>query len=67
MGYVTDIIQLMYRFLFLCLIPIRHYAKRHNFKFNSWQMIVAGGVLGYITGVVFSTGPLLLPVLMVLV
>jgi uncharacterized membrane protein YfcA len=47
---------------FFCLIPIRHYAKRHNFKFSAWQMVVAGGVLGYITGVVFSTGPLLLPV-----
>ncbi len=22
-------------FFFFCLIPIRHYAKRHNFKFNS--------------------------------
>ena len=25
-------------------------------------MVIAGGVLGYLTGVVFSTGPLLLPV-----
>ncbi|WP_336168279.1 sulfite exporter TauE/SafE family protein [Acinetobacter sp. 161(2023)] len=47
---------------FLCLIPIRHYTKRHNFKFSSWQMVIAGGILGYITGIVFSTGPLLLPI-----
>ncbi|OBY73134.1 MULTISPECIES: sulfite exporter TauE/SafE family protein [Acinetobacter] len=47
---------------FLCLIPIRHYAKHRNFTLNAWQMVVAGGVLGYITGIVFSTGPLLLPI-----
>ncbi|WEI18004.1 hypothetical protein PY247_17030 [Acinetobacter proteolyticus] len=29
---------------------------------NAWQMVIAGGVLGYITGIVFSTGPLLLPI-----
>jgi hypothetical protein len=47
---------------FLLLIPIRHYAKYQNFTLNAWQMVIAGGVLGYITGIVFSTGPLLLPI-----
>lgn len=47
---------------FLCLIPTRHYAKYRNLTLNAWQMVIAGGVLGYITGVVFSTGPLLLPI-----
>lgn len=47
---------------FIALIPLRHAAKRKGLLLNNWQMVLAGALLGYLTGVVFSTGPLLLPV-----
>ncbi|MCH4242601.1 sulfite exporter TauE/SafE family protein [Acinetobacter gerneri] len=47
---------------FIVLIPIHRYTKRHQLTIKNWQMVIIGGILGYITGVVFSTGPLLLPV-----
>ncbi|OTG81619.1 sulfite exporter TauE/SafE family protein [Acinetobacter sp. ANC 4648] len=47
---------------FFLLIPLRHYVKQKNLHIKNWQMVIAGGLLGFITGVVFSTGPLLLPV-----
>ncbi|OTG67658.1 sulfite exporter TauE/SafE family protein [Acinetobacter silvestris] len=47
---------------FLCLIPIRHWAKNKQLKLTAWQMVYSGAFLGFLTGVVFSTGPLLLPV-----
>ncbi len=54
--------SLLIGLFFLILIPLRHWAKNHHVKLKDWQMVIAGGVLGYLTGVVFSTGPLLLPV-----
>lgn len=47
---------------FILLIPLRHFAQRKGLQLNHWQLALAGAVLGYLTGVVFSTGPLLLPV-----
>lgn len=47
---------------FLLLIPLRHWAKKNHYQLKNWHMVIAGGILGYLTGVVFSTGPLLLPV-----
>ena len=47
---------------FILLIPLRHFAKRKGLKLNNFHLVLAGALLGYLTGLVFSTGPLLLPV-----
>lgn len=39
---------------FIFLIPIRRYTKRHQLTIKNWQMVIIGGILGYITGVVFQ-------------
>lgn len=46
---------------FILLIPWRRWAKVRNFSITNWQLSIAGVILGFLTGVVFSTGPLTVP------
>ncbi len=46
---------------FLAMIPTRRWLHRHSFHIGLWQLAVAGGVIGFITGIVLSTGPLSVP------
>jgi len=46
---------------FLVLIPARYWSQRRKLYLNEWQFVVVGGILGYVTGVVFSSGPLTIP------
>jgi uncharacterized protein len=46
---------------FLAMIPVRHWLHARSFKINLWQLAVAGAAIGYITGIVLSTGPLSVP------
>ncbi|HEY0910246.1 MAG TPA: sulfite exporter TauE/SafE family protein, partial [Bradyrhizobium sp.] len=39
----------------------RHWLARHQLKFSLWHLAVGGAVIGYITGIVVSTGPLSVP------
>jgi uncharacterized membrane protein YfcA len=47
---------------FLLMIPYRHWAKSRNFTLSVWQLSVAGILVGYLTGIVLSTGPLTIPI-----
>ncbi|AEX54648.1 sulfite exporter TauE/SafE family protein [Rahnella aquatilis] len=47
---------------FFLLIPLRHYARCRAFTLSSMQLALAGALTGFLTGVVFSTGPLTIPV-----
>jgi len=47
---------------FLLLIPLRRWAKTQAFTLNSVQLALVGAVVGYLTGVVFSTGPITIPI-----
>ncbi|WP_111858077.1 sulfite exporter TauE/SafE family protein [Acinetobacter sp. CFCC 10889] len=58
----ANISNLCIGLFFIALIPLRHLAKRKGFILNQVHLLIAGAVLGYLTGMVFSTGPLLLPV-----
>ena len=45
---------------FLMIIPARRYLLvRH--RISLWQLAIAGGVIGFLTGIVISTGPLSVP------
>lgn len=46
---------------FLLMIPTRHWLQAHRYRINLWQLALAGGVVGFLTGVVASTGPLSVP------
>ncbi|WP_314733224.1 sulfite exporter TauE/SafE family protein [Proteus terrae] len=47
---------------FILMIPVIHLLRKHQIKMKTYQVIIAGAIIGYLTGVVFSTGPLTIPI-----
>jgi hypothetical protein len=45
----------------IAMVPVRQWLARHIAKLSLWHLAVAGGVIGYLTGIVVSTGPLSVP------
>ena len=45
----------------IAMVPARHWLARHDLKLSLWHLAVGGAVIGYITGIVVSTGPLSVP------
>src|SRR6478752_596701 len=42
----------------IAMVPARHWLARHKLKLSLWHIAVGGAVIGYLTGIVVSTGPL---------
>ena len=47
---------------FLVMIPIRRTMVRQAWRVRLWHLGIAGAVVGFLTGVVLSTGPLSVPI-----
>ncbi|OAT39236.1 sulfite exporter TauE/SafE family protein [Proteus myxofaciens] len=47
---------------FLFMIPLIHLLRNQQINMKPYQVIIAGAIIGYLTGVVFSTGPLTIPI-----
>ncbi|MBW8092954.1 sulfite exporter TauE/SafE family protein [Streptomyces hygroscopicus] len=47
---------------FIAVIPLRRAAARAQWRLRTWQMALAGAAVGFLTGMVLSTGPLSVPV-----
>jgi len=47
---------------FLAMIPGRRWLASRNIKFSPWALIPAGAAIGFLTGIVVSTGPISVPV-----
>jgi len=45
----------------IAMVPVRHWLSRHDLKLSLWHLAAGGAVIGYITGIVVSTGPLSVP------
>jgi uncharacterized protein len=45
----------------IAMVPVRHWLARHHLKFSLWHLAIGGAVIGYLTGIVVSTGPLSVP------
>jgi uncharacterized protein len=45
----------------IAMVPVRHWLARHDLKICPWQLAIGGAVIGYLTGIVVSTGPLSVP------
>jgi uncharacterized protein len=45
----------------IAMVPLRHFLARHQLKARLWHLAVGGAVIGYLTGIVVSTGPLSVP------
>jgi uncharacterized membrane protein YfcA len=49
---------------FIAMIPTRRWLARMDFKLSLLQLALIGGVVGFLTGIVVSTGPITVPVFM---
>ena len=45
----------------IAMVPVRHWLARHDLKANLWHLAIGGAIIGYLTGIVVSTGPLSVP------
>jgi hypothetical protein len=49
----------------IAMVPVRHWLARHHLKAQLWHLAIGGAVIGYLTGIVVSTGPLSVPLFLV--
>ena len=54
-------IEITMGIFFLAVIPARRWLARHNLRINLRQLALAGALVGYLTGIVVSTGPINAP------
>lgn len=45
----------------IAMVPVRHWLARHALKAQLWHLALGGAIIGYLTGIVVSTGPLSVP------
>jgi uncharacterized protein len=45
----------------IAMVPVRHWLARHDLKLSRWHLAAGGAAIGYLTGIVVSTGPLSVP------
>jgi hypothetical protein len=43
------------------MVPVRHWLANHQLKLSLWHLAIGGAAIGYLTGIVVSTGPLSVP------
>lgn len=65
---VNTLVQLDERFIemtlgsfLILLVPIRRWMRKKNFYLKLWQMALVGAVIGYLTGIVATTGAINTP------
>lgn len=54
----ATVIDIFLGLFFISMVPIRHWLNHKNIKVGLIQLGIIGGVIGYLTGIVVSTGPL---------
>ena len=47
---------------FIAMVPIRRYLASREYEVRAWHLAVAGALIGYVTGIVVSTGPISVPI-----
>jgi len=45
----------------IAMVPLRHWLARHQLKAQLWHLAIGGAIIGFLTGIVVSTGPLSVP------
>jgi len=45
----------------IAMVPVRHWLARHQLKLSLRHLAIGGAAIGYLTGIVVSTGPLSVP------
>jgi uncharacterized membrane protein YfcA len=57
-----SIVEGLLGIFFLLMVPIRRLMASREWRVRLWQLAVAGAVVGFLTGLVLSTGPLSVPI-----
>jgi len=57
----SHVIDIALGLFFIAMIPGRRWLQSRDFKIGLWQLAVAGAAIGFVTGIVLSTGPLSVP------
>jgi uncharacterized membrane protein YfcA len=57
----TRVVELSMGVFFLLMIPGRRWLQATGFRMKLWQFIPVGAVIGFLTGIVVSTGPINTP------
>jgi uncharacterized membrane protein YfcA len=55
------LVEITLGFFLILLIPIRRWMRKQNFYLKLWQMSLVGAVIGYLTGIVATTGAINTP------
>lgn len=45
----------------IAMVPARHWLAKHDFMLSLWHLAIGGALIGFLTGIVVSTGPLNVP------
>jgi uncharacterized membrane protein YfcA len=56
-----QIVDIALGLFFLSMIPTRRWLHARSFRISLWQLALAGAAIGFLTGIVLSTGPLSVP------
>jgi uncharacterized membrane protein YfcA len=57
----SEAVDISIGLFFIGMVPARHWLARHNLKLSLWHLAIGGAVIGYLTGIVVSTGPMSVP------
>jgi uncharacterized protein len=57
----VGVIELALGVFFIAMIPLRRWMARQHWTLTLWHMALVGAVIGFITGIVVSTGPINAP------
>ena len=55
------VVEMALGIFFIAMIPVRRWMARQHWKLTLWHMAGVGAVIGFITGIVVSTGPINAP------
>jgi uncharacterized protein len=58
----SRIVDITIGLFLIFMIPARRWLAAHNLKPTLWHLAIIGAVIGYITGIVVSTGPITVPI-----
>lgn len=57
----SHLIEICLGIFFIIMVPTRHWLMARNFRIKLWQLSIIGAIIGFLTGIVLSTGPLSVP------
>jgi uncharacterized membrane protein YfcA len=57
----TGVVEAALGVFFITMIPVRRWMTRQHWQLTLWHMALVGAVIGFVTGIVVSTGPINAP------